>query len=159
MNGIKTFDLVQQLILGVQRDLILQSWDFQSLNGDFPLKTKKLFLKLKISWRYYTSCAVQVDHRSLHGYPKFGKLYAFCQLWKLKTIAFKINFKKMEGPMFPVNYVLIIIALRATLKISQVSKLKIVALGACFQIKIPSAHSSVLNFRSYCFYCELHRAC
>ena len=104
VNGIKTFGLVQQLILGVQRDLILQSWDFQSLNGDFLLKKKKFFLKLKVSWRYYASYALQVDNCSLHGYPKFGKLYAFCQLWKLKTIAFKVNLKKMEDTMFPVNY-------------------------------------------------------
>ena len=33
---IKTYGLVQQLILGMLRDLILQSCDFPSLNGDPP---------------------------------------------------------------------------------------------------------------------------
>ena len=38
-NEVKICGLVQYLILGMLRDLILQSRDFQSLNGDPPLKT------------------------------------------------------------------------------------------------------------------------
>ena len=38
-NEIKACGLAQQLILGMLRDLILQSRDFQSLNGDPPYST------------------------------------------------------------------------------------------------------------------------
>ena len=40
-NEIKTCGLVQQLILGMLIDLILQSRDFQLLNGDPPLVVSK----------------------------------------------------------------------------------------------------------------------
>ena len=43
-NEIKSCGLVQQLILGILKDLILQSHDFQSFNGDPP--TDKLYMLL-----------------------------------------------------------------------------------------------------------------
>ena len=46
-NEVKICGLVQQLILRMSRDLILQSRNSHSLNGDPPLKTS-LFSKLQL---------------------------------------------------------------------------------------------------------------